>query len=118
MASSTNNKSPNQAIVEETNIPEESIPQKKTESKPLRKVLLIAGLGIAILVAGVSGYRWWQYASTHESTDDATVTGNIYAISSRITGTITDIKVNDNQQVQQGQLLVQLDSNPEQVKVQ
>lgn len=119
MTSSNPNKFDNQTTNEEinTSLQEEPILVKKTPRKRPPKYLLIAGLTIAVLVAGVFGYRWWQYASTHETTDDATVTGNLYAISTRIPGTISDIKVNDNQQVAKGQLLVQIDSNPEQVQV-
>lgn len=104
---------------EETNtsLQLESVQLTKPPRKRLPKILLIICLGIGILAASVFGYRWWQYASTHETTDDATVAGNLYAISSRILGTIADIKVNDNEQVEKGQLLVKLDSNPQQVQV-
>jgi len=82
------------------------------------KGLILAGLGVTSLVAGVFGFHWWQYASTHEETDDAYVAGNVHPISSRISGTISEVLVNDNQQVQTGYLLVKLDPRDNQIQVQ
>ncbi|HEY9710633.1 MAG TPA: hypothetical protein V6D48_20655 [Oculatellaceae cyanobacterium] len=55
--------------------------------------------GIAAIVAGNFGYHYWQYASTHEETDDATVSAHIHQVSSRINGTVSEVDVNDNQLV-------------------
>src|SRR5262249_36271793 len=51
----------------------------------------------------------WDYLGSYESTDDAQVDGDIYAITSRIAGTIKAVYVEDNQAVKAGQLLVELD---------
>ena len=68
----------------------------------------LAFIGFAIaLVAGGFGWRWWQYTSTHETTDDAQLQGHVYPISSRTAGTIQSIAVTDNESVAAGQLLVQ-----------
>ena len=91
------------------------------DSKPKRKrpnKLILAGLGVGAIAAGGFGYHWWQYASAHQETDDATVAGNVHPVSSRINGTVTDVLVNDNQVVQKGQLLVKLDQRDYQVQVQ
>ncbi|HEY9614274.1 HlyD family secretion protein [Allocoleopsis sp.] len=80
-----------------------------TPKKKNRKPLIFAIAGIGAIVAGNFGYNWWQYTSTHEETDNATVAGHIHQVSSRINGTVSEIEVNDNQLVKQGQLLVKLD---------
>lgn len=80
--------------------------------------LLAATLGVGAIAAGVAGYHWWQFASTHEQTDNATVTGHLYQISSRIPGTVEAVPVEDNEMVQAGELLVRLDPHDYQVKVQ
>jgi membrane fusion protein (multidrug efflux system) len=56
---------------------------------------------------------WWLYARRFESTDDAQVDGHLNAISARITGTVLYInpKVEDDQYVEAGTLLVELDPN-------
>lgn len=82
-----------------------------------RSIGIAAGVMIALLAGGL-GYRWWHYASTHETTDDAYITGDIHPISSQVAGTIEFIPVNDNQEVQQGQLLVELDPKDYQAAVQ
>lgn len=93
---------------------QESKPQQEQkEPKPqhkrsLRLILAVLGVGSAI-AASSFGYRWWQYASTHEDTDNATVAAHINQVSSRINGTVTDVLVSDNQLVQKGQPLVKLD---------
>ncbi len=83
-----------------------------------RRVIILAALGVVAVVGGVFGFRWWQYGSTHETTDDAYVTTNVHPVSSRINGTVSNVLVKDNQQVEPGQLLVTLDPRDYQVQVQ
>ena len=85
--------------------------------KPIKAIL--AGVGISgAIVAGSFGYHYWQFASTHQSTDNATVTGNIHPISSRIAGTVDQVSVDDNQTVSVGQSLIKLDPRDYQIKLQ
>ncbi len=67
---------------------------------------------LAVVVAATL-LGWWLYARRFESTDDAEIEGHLNAISARITGTVTYInpKVEDNQYVEAGTLLVELDPN-------
>src|SRR5438552_3209744 len=68
-------------------------------------VLLVA----AIAVAGVS--VWWIGSQDYESTDDAQIEGHLDLVSARISGTVTYInpRVENNQLVQAGTLLMELD---------
>jgi membrane fusion protein, multidrug efflux system len=84
---------------------------------PVKKYLLLSALGVGAIAASVFGFRWWQFSSTHVETDNATVAGHVYQISSRIPGTIQSVPVDDNQAVKQGDLLVKLDSQDYQVQV-
>jgi membrane fusion protein, multidrug efflux system len=85
---------------------------------PGRKILLATALGLGAIAAGTFGYNWWQFSSTHEQTDNAAVTGHVYQISSRVSGRVLKVPVDDNQVVKAGQLLVQIDPKDYQVKVQ
>lgn len=96
----------------------ESTPKNQARRKGWGRRLLAATLGVGAIAAGITGYHWWQFASTHEQTDNATVTGHLYQISSRIPGTVEAVPVDDNEIVQAGELLVQLDPDDYQVKVQ
>ena len=99
---------------EQSAIPLVPTPPKKSSAK---KFVLLGSLGIGAIAASVFGYRWWQFASTHEETDNATVAGHVYQISSRIPGTVQAVPVDDNQAVTQGQPLIKLDQRDYQVKV-
>jgi membrane fusion protein, multidrug efflux system len=105
-------------VIPQREIPtsEPRIPQPpKKAGKKIPKGLILSVLGVGAIASSVFGYRWWHYANTHESTDDAYVSGHVHQISSRIPGTVTEVEVNDNQQVKSGELLVKLD--PRDLKV-
>ena len=88
----------------------------KTRNGPPRRFLVI---GAVIVVLGLFfGIRYWMYASTHEDTDDAYVTGYTHQISSRITGTVQEVLVDDNWHVSAGQPLLKLDPRDYQVQLQ
>jgi len=96
-------------------------PEVGKEVKPKGKkpiALILAGLGVGAIAAGTFGYHYWQYASTHQETDNATVAGHIHQVSSKIPGTVSQVLVSDNQLVQPGQLLVKLDQRDYESKVQ
>jgi membrane fusion protein (multidrug efflux system) len=73
-----------------------------------RKWLLIA-LSAALPILLIAGIFWWSYASTHENSDDAYVTGHSHEISARLNDTVSKVYVQDNEHVVAGQLLVELD---------
>jgi len=72
------------------------------------RILLAALLAIGAVAGGI---RWFQYSSTYESTDDAQVDAHLNPIAARVQGTVTTVYVEDNQMVQAGQPLVDLDTN-------
>src|ERR1700730_6023925 len=79
----------------------------KPRNGPPRRFLVIgAVIGVLAIFFGI---RYWMYASTHEDTDDAYVTGYTHQISSRITGTVEQVLVDDNWHVTAGQPLLKLD---------
>ncbi|HEY5027814.1 MAG TPA: biotin/lipoyl-binding protein, partial [Candidatus Angelobacter sp.] len=75
---------------------------------------IIAAVVILLLVGG---FFIWQYYSVRESTDDAQIDGHIDPISPRVTGTVVNVLHDDNEVVQAGTLLVQLDPRDYQVAV-
>jgi len=72
-----------------------------------RRRLLIPIVIVVVLLVGVG--IWWLNARNYEDTDDAQVDGHMNPISSRVAGTIQAVHVDDNQTVQAGQPLVELD---------
>jgi membrane fusion protein (multidrug efflux system) len=78
---------------------------------PGARWLLIVAL---ILVVALGAYVW-HYYSIRESTDDAEIDGHIEPVSARVSGTVISVQVQDNQFVEKGVILVQLDPKDFQV---
>lgn len=76
-----------------------------------------AKLVILMLVAGlvVAGVWYWRYASVRESTDDAQIDGHLHPVSARVGGTVSKVLVQDNQYVEAGTVLVEIDPKDYQV---
>lgn len=64
---------------------------------------------IALIVLLVVGFFAYRYFTSYESTDDAQVDGHINSISARVSGHVTKLNVQDNQYVQAGTVLVEID---------
>jgi membrane fusion protein (multidrug efflux system) len=64
---------------------------------------------IAVVVLLVVGFFVYRYVTSYESTDDAEVDGHINSISARISGHVVKLNVLDNQYVQAGTVLVEID---------
>jgi membrane fusion protein (multidrug efflux system) len=79
--------------------------------KPARgKRLILLSLGAAAVIGGVwFGSHWWTVGRFMESTDDAYVGGDVTVIGPKVAGYITELKVQDNQFVHAGDLLVKID---------
>ena len=75
---------------------------------------IIAGAAIVLVVIGV---LVWRYLGTYESTDDAQVDGHLNPISARVSGYVTKINIEDNQYVQKGTTLIEIDPRDYQVAV-
>ena len=75
--------------------------------------LVIGAVLLLILGAGV----WAWSTAGREMTDDAQVDARVTQIASRVGGTVTKVAVGDNQLVEAGALLIQLDPGDHQVAV-
>jgi membrane fusion protein (multidrug efflux system) len=67
---------------------------------------------VAVVVAGAF---LWRYLSGFESTDDAQVDVHLYPVSARISGYVQAVHVEDNQYVEEGATLVEIDAKDYQV---
>ena len=101
----------------------ETLTETETSSQPVEPAAprrrinpYIAGVIAIVLLAAAAG--WYFYSQGYEDTDDAQVDGHLNPIASRIDGTIDAVHVDDNQAVQTGALLVELDPNDDRVALQ
>jgi len=76
----------------------------RTASPGFRIAVVIAV--VVLLVVGIFVYR---YVTSYESTDDAQVDGHVNSISTRISGHVVKLNVLDNQYVEAGTVLVEID---------
>ncbi len=85
---------------------EEEVPQKSG-----RKFIVIA---VIILIVIGAAIFYWRSTFT-EDTDDAQVDGDLYQVSSRVTGQVIKVYVDDNQQVKVGDPIAEIDPKDYQV---
>jgi membrane fusion protein (multidrug efflux system) len=90
---------------------EKDLRWKRTTSNPRVRMALI--LGAIVLV--VAGFFLWRYFTSYESTDDAQIDGHLNSISARVSGHVIKLLVADNQYVEAGTPLVQIDPKDYQV---
>src|SRR6266478_6811250 len=86
---------------------------KQASRNPRFRLALIVG-GIVLLVAG---FFLWRYLGSYENTDTAQIDGHLNAISTRVSGHVMKLLVNDNQFVEAGTPLVEIDPKDYQVAV-
>jgi membrane fusion protein, multidrug efflux system len=72
---------------------------------------------LAVLILAAGAFIAWRHYSVRESTDDAQIDGHIVNVSSRVSGTVVKVNVDDNQFVNAGDVIVQLDPKDYQVSI-
>jgi membrane fusion protein (multidrug efflux system) len=73
-------------------------------------------LVIAAAASG-GGYYYYVYARPYERTDDAFIEGSITRVSPQVPGQVVRVHVEDNQPVNAGDLLVEIDPRPYEVRL-
>lgn len=71
---------------------------------------------LALLFAG-GGLLAWRLGAGRESTDDAFVEAHVANVAARIQGQVARVRVRDNQEVAEGEVLVELDDRDARVRV-
>src|ERR1700687_2600596 len=99
----------------------EELSKTEAESTPARprkgsaaKLVVAGGVLLLIAVAAVALYLHFR---DRVSSDDAQVDGPIVPISSKISGSVLEVLVKNNQPVKTGQVLVRIDPRDYQAKV-
>jgi membrane fusion protein, multidrug efflux system len=95
--------------------PEEPPRRERPPSRARRHRKLIFLLGGLVVLIGA--FFLWRYLMSYESTDDAQVDVHLYPVSARVSGYVISVNVVDNQYVQQGKLLVEIDPRDYEVAV-
>jgi membrane fusion protein, multidrug efflux system len=93
----------------------ETVQQAKTPFSLGKRRLWIA-IGVCTALVCYFGVRYLIWSAGHEQTDDAYLAAHLHPISSRVTDTVEQVLVDDNQHVAAGQVLVVLDPKDFQVR--
>jgi membrane fusion protein (multidrug efflux system) len=116
-----------QMQVDRADVPTENITATATGEMPsprlskereqvTKKRSLVRGIVAAmVIVLAVAGFFMWRYLNSYEATDDAQVDGHINNVSARVSGYVLKVNVDDNQYVEKGAVLVQIDPRDYQV---
>jgi|SRR3984957_17575178 len=83
--------------------------ENESQSRKKRGSAFRIGGAIAVIVLLIVGFFVYRHMSSYESTDDAQVDGHVNSVSTRITGHVVKLNVEDNQYVQAGTVLVEID---------
>jgi membrane fusion protein, multidrug efflux system len=74
-----------------------------------KKKFVLPIVGVVALLVLVWAFQKWNYGRTHQSTDNAQVDGHIVPVLAKVGGYVKSVSVNENDHVNAGQPLVQLD---------
>lgn len=78
-------------------------PQKRKRRLPI----IIGAIALVLLAAVVVYY--FQFIAPFESTDDAFIEGHVTVISPRVSGPVVNLAVRDNQDLKEGDLILEID---------
>ncbi len=85
----------------------------RRSSKGRRNILIVAAVAVVV----IAGVFLWRYLNSYESTDDAQADVHLYPISARVSGYVVKVNVDDNQWVEKGTVLVEIDPKDYEVAV-
>ena len=113
---------PGNRLVIETTVTEEELPTNAAapgspaprNSTRLRTILV----GAAVAVAAVAAGTYYQvFVAPYETTDDAFIASDVTPIAPQVTGRVARLLVADNQPVEKGQVLLEIDPRDFQAKL-
>lgn len=80
--------------------------------KAARRKFIIIGVVVLLILTGL--FFYWRSTFT-EDTDDAQVDGDLYQVSARVGGQVLHVYVQDNQKIEKGQVIAEIDPRDYQV---
>ena len=97
--------------------PEKDKQETKIVPRKRRRAARYLVLAAVVMVLAAGGYYLWKYLDTYETTDDAQIDGHINAISGRVAGNVSEVRAEDEEIVNAGDVLVRLDPRDYEVAV-
>lgn len=91
------------------------LPEPGANARPAKRRVVPIAAVLALVALGVAGRMWWRNVNFVE-TENAYVIGHIHPVSARIPGVVSRILVEDNQTVQAGDPIAELDPTDQRMK--
>lgn len=76
---------------------------------PVKRALVGLALLVALGFGARAGYHWWTVGRFMVSTDDAYVQAEITVLAAKVSGYLTDVRVDNNQRVHAGDVIARID---------
>jgi membrane fusion protein (multidrug efflux system) len=83
--------------------------------QPRKSAAQLAGIGLAV-IAAVAGGLYYLHSRHYESTDNAFIEGDVIQVSPRISGQVLHVYVRDNQHVNRGDPIAEIDDRDYQAR--
>ncbi|HEV7390210.1 MAG TPA: HlyD family secretion protein, partial [Burkholderiales bacterium] len=94
------------------------MPATNSEKPSGKKKIVLPIVAVVGLLVLFWAFQKWSYGRSHQSTDNAQVDGHIVPVLAKVGGYVKAVGVNENDHVNAGQLLVQLDDADYRVRLQ
>jgi membrane fusion protein (multidrug efflux system) len=92
-------------------------PAPVPEAKKPRNKIVLGIIALALVAGVIYGVKTIVFYSHHAETDDAQVEGHIAPVLPKVSGYVTEVKVDDNQTVKAGQVVLRIDERDLRSKV-
>jgi membrane fusion protein (multidrug efflux system) len=96
-------------------VDETVIEDKAQASQPRTRAAKWIGIGLGV-IAAVAGGIYYLNSRHYESTDDAFMAGDVIQVSPRVAGQVLQVCVQDNQHVNSGDLIAEIDARDYQAR--
>jgi membrane fusion protein (multidrug efflux system) len=74
-----------------------------------KRTLILLGCAIVLVLATAATFYYLYFIAPFESTDDAFIEGHVAIVSPQVSGPVVQLHIHDNQMVQEGDLLLEID---------
>lgn len=83
-----------------------------------KRNMVLAIVVISALIAVTAGWWYWRHIEIYPDTDNAYIGANVVNIATQVSGRVSKVYVHENDMVQKGQVLFELDSQQFQIALQ
>jgi membrane fusion protein, multidrug efflux system len=95
-----------------------SVAAEPDQPPSTKKKIVLGIVGVLALILLFWGFQKWNYGRSHQTTDNAQIDGHIVPVLAKVGGYVKTVNVSENDHVNAGQLLVQLDDADYRVRFQ